>query len=115
MKSIITSLAFGLLCLSALGAESTPRYFSAKPGALTKAKSQLAAGDKQLAKALKKLVKDADKALATPSLRVAAAQQVRPASLAAAAAVRAPELAERQPPRMSEPSHRAAVPMVEPG
>ncbi len=55
-----------LLCVYAFAsaAELTPRYFSAKPGALAKAKEKLAAGDKQLSKALKKLVADADKALA---------------------------------------------------
>ncbi len=62
MRSPIIALAFGFVCLSAIGEE--PKYFSAKPGSLTKAKTQLAAGDKQLAKALKKLVADADKALA---------------------------------------------------
>jgi len=55
-----------LLCVYAFAraAEPTPRYFSAKPGTLAKAKEKLAAGDKQLTKALKKLVADADKALA---------------------------------------------------
>lgn len=57
--------AFLLLCACALvlADDSAPRYFSAKPGALVKAKTRLAAGDKQLAKALKKLIADADKAL----------------------------------------------------
>ncbi len=62
MRFTIFALTFGFVCLSASGEE--PKYFSAKPGSLTKAKTQLAAGDKHLAKALKKLVTDADKALA---------------------------------------------------
>ena len=45
-------------------AEPTPRYFSAKAGSLGKANALLSAGDKNLAKALRKLVTDADKALA---------------------------------------------------
>ena len=49
---------------AAIAAEPAPRYFSAKPGSLAKAKAQLSAGDKNLAKALRKLVTDADKALA---------------------------------------------------
>jgi hypothetical protein len=62
------ALLLGLLTASAIAAE--PNYFSAKPGALAKSKQQLVAGDKQLAKALKKLIKDADKALgeAPPSV-----------------------------------------------
>ncbi len=40
-----------------------PPYFSAKPGSLAKAKERLAAGDKDLARALRKLVADADEAL----------------------------------------------------
>jgi hypothetical protein len=57
---------FLLLVVSGLveAADPVPRYFSAKPGALVKAKAQLEAGDKTMAKALKKLVADADKALA---------------------------------------------------
>ena len=62
-RLFFTSLYF----LSSIGigsaAEPVPRYLSAKPGALTKAKEKLAAGDKDLARALKKLVADADKAL----------------------------------------------------
>jgi hypothetical protein len=64
MRSCFIILLVGLLCLSVNAAEPTPRYFSAKPGALVKAKAQITAGDKSLAKALKKLVNDADKALA---------------------------------------------------
>jgi hypothetical protein len=62
------ALLLGLLTASAIAAE--PNYFSAKPGALAKSKQQLVAGDKQLAKALKKLIKDADKSLgeAPPSV-----------------------------------------------
>ena len=44
-----------------LHAESLPRFFGAKPGALTKAKERLAAGDEDLTPALKKLLRDADK------------------------------------------------------
>ena len=66
MRSFTTILLLSLLSLASSAAEPTPRYFSAKPGSLVKAKAQLDAGDKALAKALKKLVKDADKALAEP-------------------------------------------------
>lgn len=59
----LTSL-FVLLVGIATAADTAPRYFSARPGSLAKAKEQIAAGDKQLAKALKKLIRDADKALA---------------------------------------------------
>ncbi|MFN0080267.1 MAG: alginate lyase family protein [Prosthecobacter sp.] len=64
--------------LSAIGADLSPHYFSAKPGALMKAKEKLAAGDKQLAKALKKLVKDADKALAEPLPTVMSKEKMPP-------------------------------------
>lgn len=40
-----------------------PRYFGANPGALIKAKARLAAGDQELAPALKKLLAEADEAL----------------------------------------------------
>jgi len=48
---------------SVITAELPPRFFGCKPGSLMKAKERLAAGDKALAPALKKLIKDADKAL----------------------------------------------------
>ena len=51
-------------CTLCRAEEPTPRYFSAKPGALVKAKEKLAAGDKSLGRALKKLLADAEKALA---------------------------------------------------
>lgn len=65
------TLLLACIALSALSAsEPTPNYFSAKPGALTNAKENLAAGDKTLARALRKLVRDADEALlkAPPSV-----------------------------------------------
>ena len=65
-------------CAFASAAEPTPRYFSAKPGSLAKAKEKLAAGDDQLVKALKKLVKDADKALAEPVPSVMAKEKLPP-------------------------------------
>jgi hypothetical protein len=69
-----------LLCVSSpiLADDSAPRYFSAKPGALVKAKERLAAGDKQLAKALKKLVADADKALAEAPPSVTSKEKLPP-------------------------------------
>jgi len=54
------------LCIftSSLSAnEAAPAFFAAKPGSLAKAKERLAAGDKDLAKALKHLVEEADEAL----------------------------------------------------
>ncbi len=76
MRFIITSLTFVFVCLSVIGAE--PKYFSAKPGSLAKAKEKLAAGDKQLAKALKKLVTDADKALVEAPTSVASKEKLPP-------------------------------------
>ncbi|MCX6853952.1 MAG: alginate lyase family protein, partial [Verrucomicrobia bacterium] len=77
MKFILTLLAF-LVNSVATAAEPTPRYFSAKPGSLVKAKAQIDAGDKVLAKALKKLVKDADKALAEPLPTVMSKEKMPP-------------------------------------
>ena len=45
------------------GAGEVADYFAAKPGALARAKARLAAGDRELARALAGLVKDADAAL----------------------------------------------------
>jgi len=59
-------------------AEPAPRYFSARPGALSTAKERLAAGDKLLTKALNKLVKDADKALVEPVPSVMAKEKLPP-------------------------------------
>jgi hypothetical protein len=70
------SLIFCLFCLSAFAGETT--YFSAKPGSLVKAKTQLAAGDKTLAKALKKLIKDADKVLTEPPPSVMTKEKLPP-------------------------------------
>lgn len=54
-----------VLCAAALcAAEPAPVFHGARPGALAKAKAAAAAGDEAAAKALKKLVADADKALA---------------------------------------------------
>jgi hypothetical protein len=76
----LLSHAFILLCASSLvlADDSSPRYFSAIPGALVKAKTRLAAGDKQLAKALKKLVADADKALAEVPPSVTSKEKLPP-------------------------------------
>jgi hypothetical protein len=43
--------------------ELSPRYFAAKPGALTKSKERLAAGDKVMLRALESLIEEADEAL----------------------------------------------------
>lgn len=77
MKIISTLLAY-LVISVATAAEPTPRYFSAKLGSLVKAKAQLDVGDKALAKALKKLVKDADKALAEPLPSVTSKEKLPP-------------------------------------
>ena len=54
-----------LICIPAVRAvETAPRFFAAKPGALAKARERIAGGDKDLTKALNKLIKDADKVLA---------------------------------------------------
>ena len=70
------ALLLGLLTASAIAAE--PTYFSAKPGALAKSKQQLVAGDKQLAKALKKLIKDAGKALVEAPPSVMSKEKIPP-------------------------------------
>jgi len=54
--------AIALLPLLA-SAQSGPRFFAARPGSLVEAKKRIAAGDKDLEPAYKKLIKDADKAL----------------------------------------------------
>ena len=51
----------GFTCL-AQGA-TVPRFFGASPGSLERAKARLAAGDKEVTAAVKRLVKDADKTL----------------------------------------------------
>ena len=57
-------LCSALLLLPVLALAETPaRFFGASPGSLEKAKARIAAGDKELAGALKRLVKDADKTL----------------------------------------------------
>ncbi len=62
------TLAIALLANSALqtparAAGDPPRFLGASPGAIQKAKVRIAAGDKDLAKALHKLVEEADEAL----------------------------------------------------
>ena len=62
MQYITLALLLGS-SLFASAASPPPHFFSASPGALTKAKEGLAAGDKDLGKALRKLIKEADEAL----------------------------------------------------
>lgn len=63
MKTLLSLLAVLLSAL--ISAAEAPRpFFGARPGALEKAKAAVAAGDETAKKALKKLVSDADKALA---------------------------------------------------
>ncbi len=71
-------LSLFCLCTFARAAEPTPRYFSAKPGGLIKAKEKLATGDESLTKALNKLVKDADKALAEAAPSVMSKEKLPP-------------------------------------
>ena len=60
----IAFLCTSLALLASLASAETPvRFFGASPGSLQKAKERLAAGDKELAGALRRLVKDADKVL----------------------------------------------------
>ena len=68
MLSRMAVLAVLILVAPALNAaDPVPKFFGAKPGSLAKAKERIAAGDKDLAKALKTLLSDADKAaLKTP-------------------------------------------------
>lgn len=71
------ALASGLLTSDA-GAAESPRFFSAKPGSLVKAHERLAAGDKDLAKALRNLVGDADDALKEKPPTVTAKSKLPP-------------------------------------
>ncbi|MGB8169540.1 MAG: alginate lyase family protein [Chthoniobacteraceae bacterium] len=65
----LSSMVSPALCVGWLAqvvvvaAEPAPGYFGAKPGSLATAKARLAPGDKELTKALKNLVSDADEAL----------------------------------------------------
>ncbi len=54
------------------------RYFGASPDSLAKAKERLAAGDKNLAKALKKLIEDADEALEAKPVSVMQKEKTPP-------------------------------------
>ena len=63
MKPLLTLLAVLLAALIS-AAEPSRTYFGARPGALAKAKAAAASGDETAKKALKKLIADADKALA---------------------------------------------------
>ena len=55
-----------------------PQFFGAKPGSLAKAKARLAAGDKDLAKALNNLVVEADQALLETPPTVTAKTKIPP-------------------------------------
>ncbi len=61
MKLVLITVLALTTCLA--HAETKPRFFGAKQGSLEKAKAKIAAGDKDFVAALKRLVKDADKAL----------------------------------------------------
>lgn len=68
-----------LLCAVALGAaEPAPVFHGARPGALEKAKALAAAGHESAGKALKKLISDADKALAVTPPSVVQKTKVPP-------------------------------------
>jgi len=71
-------LSLFCFCTFAKATEPTPRYFSAKPGGLIKAKEKLTTGDESLTKALNKLVKDADKALAEAAPSVMGKEKLPP-------------------------------------
>jgi len=71
-------LSLFCFCTFAKATEPTPRYFSAKPGGLIKAKEKLTTGDESLTKALNKLVKDADKALAEAAPSVMSKEKLPP-------------------------------------
>ncbi len=58
--------------------EIEPHYYAAKPGSLVKAKARLAAGDKDLARALKNLLSDADAALHQSPPTVTAKTKIPP-------------------------------------
>ena len=70
------AIFFQLQVLQADGVQ--PHFFGAKPGALAKAKERIAAGDKDLAKALKNLVAEADAALQETTPTVTAKTKVPP-------------------------------------
>jgi hypothetical protein len=63
MKALLTTLCALLVALLPAAEPARP-YYAARPGALEKSKSLIAQGDETAKKALKKLVADADKALA---------------------------------------------------
>lgn len=63
MRTKHIAIALLTLCPLLSRAETKPRYFAAKPGSLEKAKERIGAGDAELSAVLKKLVKEADKAL----------------------------------------------------
>ena len=63
MKALLTTLCALLVALLPAAEPARP-YYSARPGALEKSKSLIAQGDETAKKAFKKLVADADKALA---------------------------------------------------
>ena len=70
---------FLLLAMTALfAAEPVPVFHGARPGALEKAKALAAAGHESAAKALKKLIADADKALAVTPPSVVQKTKVPP-------------------------------------
>jgi hypothetical protein len=77
MKNLPTLLAL-LLATLISAAEPAPVFHGARPGALEKAKAAVASGDESAKKALKKLISDAEKALAVAPPSVVEKTKVPP-------------------------------------